>query len=33
MTPPAALLDTVVTNNEAHFTRIPGLAVENWLRE
>jgi tRNA(fMet)-specific endonuclease VapC len=22
----------VVTNNEAHFTRIPGLAVENWLR-
>jgi Predicted nucleic acid-binding protein, contains PIN domain len=22
----------VVTNNEDHFRRIPGLAVENWLR-
>lgn len=23
----------LVTNNEDHFTRIPGLIVENWLRE
>jgi tRNA(fMet)-specific endonuclease VapC len=22
----------VVTNNESHFARIPGLQVENWLR-
>jgi len=22
----------VVTNNEAHFSRIPGLSLENWLR-
>jgi tRNA(fMet)-specific endonuclease VapC len=22
----------VVTNNEAHFKRIPGLTVENWLK-
>lgn len=22
----------VVTNNEAHFNRIPGLTVENWLK-
>jgi len=22
----------VVTNNEAHFNRVPGLIVENWLR-
>jgi tRNA(fMet)-specific endonuclease VapC len=23
---------SVVTNNEQHFSRIPGLALENWLR-
>jgi tRNA(fMet)-specific endonuclease VapC len=22
---------TVVTNNESHFRRIPGIDVENWL--
>lgn len=22
----------LVTNNEAHFNRVPGLVVENWLR-
>lgn len=24
---------TVVTNNESHFRRIPGLTVENWLKQ
>jgi tRNA(fMet)-specific endonuclease VapC len=23
---------TIVTNNESHFSRIPGLKVENWTR-
>ena len=27
-----ALGAVVVTDNEAEFTRVPGLAVENWLR-
>lgn len=22
----------IVTNNEAHFNRVPGLVVENWFR-
>lgn len=26
-----ALKSTLVTNNEKHFRRIPGLKVENWL--
>lgn len=24
---------TLITGNEAHFRRVPGLKVENWLRE
>lgn len=27
----AALRCTLVTNNVRHFTRVPGLAVENWV--
>lgn len=27
-----ALNCTLVTNNEKHFSRVPGLRVENWLR-
>jgi len=24
---------TVISNNESHFARIPGLLVDNWLKE
>lgn len=28
----ASLSLTLVTNNERHFTRVPGLTLENWAR-